>query len=64
MRFLGVGVSSLVEGGGLPQLELFQEEGPKESERHRTISRVVDDLKDRFGDNAVLPGGMLPEGDN
>jgi DNA polymerase-4 len=61
VRLLGIGVSSLVEGEGLPQLELFQGGGPRESERDRTISRTVDGLKDRFGDKAVLPGGLLPE---
>lgn len=61
VRLLGVGVSSLVEGEGAPQLELFSDEGPAESERDRTISRVVDGLKERFGDDAILPGGMLAE---
>ena len=61
VRLLGVGISSLVEGEGLPQLELFREEEPVESERQRTISRVLDDLKERFGEDAVLPGGMLEE---
>jgi DNA polymerase-4 len=63
VRLLGVGVSSLVEGEGAPQLELFGDEGPAESERDRTISRVVDGLKERFGDDAILPGGMLAEED-
>jgi DNA polymerase-4 len=62
VRLLGVGLSSLVEGEGPPQLELFQGEGPVESERHRTLSRIVDNLKERFGEDAVLPGGMLEEG--
>ena len=61
VRLLGVGVSSLVEGEGAPQLELFSDEGPAESERDRTISRVVDGLKERFVDDAILPGGMLSE---
>jgi DNA polymerase-4 len=61
VRLLGVGVSSLVEGECAPQLELFGGEGPVESERDRTISRVVDGLRERFGDDAVLPGGMLAE---
>jgi len=62
VRLLGVGLSSLVEGEGPPQLELFQGEGPVESERHRTLSRIVDNLKERFGEDAVLPGGMLEKG--
>ena len=62
VRLLGVGISSLVEGEARPQLDLFREEGPVESERQRTLSRVVDDLKQRFGEDAVLPGGMLEEG--
>jgi DNA polymerase-4 len=59
VRLLGVGISSLVEGGGPPQLDLFREDPSRESERQRTLSRVMDDLKDRFGEDAVLPGGML-----
>jgi len=61
VRLLGVGVSSLVAGDGPPQLELFQGEGPGESERDRTLSRLMDDLKERFGEDAVLPGGMLKD---
>jgi DNA polymerase-4 len=63
VRLLGVGVSSLVQGEGAPQLDLFPESTPVESERQRTLSRVVDDLKARFGEDAVRPGGLLEEED-
>jgi len=64
VRLLGLGVSSLVEGEALPQLELFREHGPSEPDRLRVVSRMMDDLKERFGDDAILPGRMLegPEG--
>jgi hypothetical protein len=59
VRLLGVGISSLVEGEGPPQLDLFRKDGLPEPERDRTLSRVMDDLRDRFGDDAILPGRML-----
>jgi DNA polymerase-4 len=62
VRLLGVGVSSLVAGDAPPQLELFREEGSGESERDRTVSRLMDSIKERFGDDAVLPGGLLKRG--
>jgi len=64
VRLLGVGVSSLVEGDAPPQLELFKGEGPGESERDRTVSHLMDSLKERFGDDAVLRGGMLRDRDD
>jgi hypothetical protein len=48
-----------VEGAGPRQLELFRGGDSAESERQRTLSRIVDDLKERFGDDAVLPGRLL-----
>jgi DNA polymerase-4 len=59
VRLLGVGVSSLVEKDSPPQLDLFVGASATEPEKHRTISRVVDDLRGRFGDDAILPGSML-----
>jgi DNA polymerase-4 len=61
VRLLGVGISSLVEGDGPPQLDLFPSEGGKEPERQKIVSRVLDDLRERFGDEAILPGRMLEE---
>jgi DNA polymerase-4 len=61
-RLLGVGVSSLVEGADPSQLDLFPGGSAAEAERDRTISRLVDDLKERFGDDAVIPGRMLEDG--
>ena len=61
VRLLGVGVSSLVEGDGPPQLQLFEEEALSEPERDRVVSRVLDDLRERFGDAAIIPGRMLED---
>ena len=61
VRLLGVGVSGLVEGDEASQLELFAGEAEAESPRDRTLSRVVDDLKARFGEDAVLPGRILDD---
>ena len=43
-------------------MALFEEEGRVETDRDRTISRVVDDLRDRFGDDAIGPGRILDRG--
>lgn len=59
VRLLGVGLSSLVEGDTPSQLGLFEEEGPLEPEKFRTLSRITDDLRSRFGEDAILPGRML-----
>ncbi len=59
VRLLGVGISSLVDGDSPPQLDLFGGKAPVEPERDRVVSRVLDDLRDRFGHRAILPGRML-----
>ena len=61
VRLLGAGISSLVEGDSPPQLDLFQADALAEPERDRVVSRVLDDLRERFGDDAILPGRMLEE---
>lgn len=59
VRLLGVGVSSLGEAGGARQLSLLDAEDSVESDRDRTLSRTGDRLRERFGPDALLPGGLL-----
>lgn len=60
-RLLGIGLTNFVGEGGARQLALFDAAGPgEESERARLLSRAVDGLADRFGEDAVLPGRVLP----
>ena len=61
VRLLGVGLSGLVEGETPAQLGFFPGADPVESDRDRTLARVVDDLRERFGRGAVLPGRVLEE---
>ncbi len=58
-RLLGVGVSNLSEGFEGGQMGLFPGTDEGDSERDRDLSRAVDSLSDRFGEDTVLPGRIL-----
>lgn len=59
-RLLGVGLSGLGAADDTPQLALFEEDrAVVETERDRHLSRMVDELADRFGYGTVVPGGMM-----
>lgn len=58
-RLLGVGLTGLAGEGESHQLALFEEGVVGESERDRSVSRVVDRLADRFGDGVLVPGRVL-----
>ena len=59
-RLLGVTLSGLSGEGYATQLPLFDAGGdaPLESERDRALSRVVDGVRARFGDAAILPASL------
>lgn len=64
VRLLGVALSGLVdprEVGKTSQLALFDDEPPvlDEEDRDRRISRAVDALRKRFGEDIVLPATLL-----
>lgn len=63
VRLLGVALSGLLEredaAEAEAQLALFPSLAALESDRDRALARVVDDLRDRFGRGAVLPGRVL-----
>lgn len=58
-RLLGVGLSGLSPSGAHEQLGLFEDAIGGETERDRHVSRVVDELQERFGYGAVVPGGTM-----
>jgi DNA polymerase IV len=60
-RLLGVGLSGLVDREGAQQLGLFHGPVAGETERDRSVSRVMDELRSRFGRGAVQPGRMLED---
>ena len=53
-RLLGVGLTNLASGDDPLQFGLFEE-----GARERTLGRVVDGLRERFGDRAVQPGRII-----
>jgi DNA polymerase-4 len=56
-RLLSVGLSSLAADPEADQLALFEElrTDDRETEKDRTVARTVDQLREKFGPNAVLP---------
>ena len=57
-RLLGVSLSRLVPADAKTQLSLFETEASAsvETDRDRTIARVMDDVRGRFGPDAVARG--------
>ena len=56
-RLLGVALSQLVRAGGEGQLSLLESPGNAlETERDRVISRVIDEVRERFGPHALGRG--------
>lgn len=65
VRLLGVGLSNLEDRDSAVQLGLFGGDARVESERDRTLARVMDGLRERYGDGAVMPGRIVErEGEN
>ncbi|MBX6332562.1 MAG: DNA polymerase IV [Gemmatimonadaceae bacterium] len=60
VRLLGVSLSSLSADPEPPQLALFDdtERAPTETARDRTLTRVVDEVRARFGADAIVPGAL------
>ena len=58
-RLLGVGLTNLGAGDDLVQFGLFEEEDRLEGQRERTLDHVIDGLRERFGDRAVVPGRII-----
>ena len=57
-RLLGVALSHLVAQGGEGQLSLLESGGSTvETERDRVISRVIDEVREKFGPDALGRGG-------
>ena len=60
-RLIGVGVSNLREAGEARQLSLLEEDPARESDRDRTLSHLGDELRARYGREALLPGRIVRE---
>lgn len=58
-RLLGVALSNFVESGATRQLSLLDElpGSTLETARDRTISQVIDTVREKFGPDALGPGG-------
>lgn len=64
VRLLGVTLSQLSTDDGPAQLSLLPEEAEEaspETERDRALSRTLDAVRARFGEESVRPGKMLGE---
>lgn len=58
-RLLGVALTNFEEGPTARQLRLFQAAGEAETDRDRDVARALDRIRDRFGDDSVVPGRIV-----
>ena len=57
-RLLGVALSGFIRPDAIVQLSLLDsaEAGPRETDRDRTLARTIDQLRERFGKDAIARG--------
>ena len=60
VRLLGISLSNFTDREGVEQLGLFSDERRLETQRDRELARVIDQVRARFGKNAVVAGRALP----
>jgi DNA polymerase-4 len=60
-RLIGVALSSLANDSTADQLTLFEARDSRlvETDRDRSVARVVDRVRAKFGDKGILPGGLV-----
>jgi DNA polymerase IV len=61
-RLVGVGVSGFTDAEEGTQLVLFDtgtDDSAMETDRDRRLSKLADELRDRFGPDAIRPGGLI-----
>jgi DNA polymerase-4 len=61
VRLLGVGLSNLAAEDAPAQMRLLDTAPPVETERDRRLSRAADELRRRFGADAIVPGRVVRE---
>jgi DNA polymerase-4 len=59
IRLLGISVSGLKLESGSHQQHLFQ--GMQTSKKRREINKALDEIQEKYGSNAILPGRLLGE---
>lgn len=60
VRLLGISLAGFTDRHGVEQLGLFGTGPTVETERDRTLSRVVDNVRSKFGPASIAPGRALP----
>jgi DNA polymerase-4 len=61
VRLLGVGLSNLAAADAPAQMRLLDTAPPVETERDRRLARASDELRRRFGADAIVPGRVVSE---
>lgn len=59
LRLLGISVSGLKDAGGVQQQHLFAGKDP--AAKRQDINKALDEIQERFGAKAILPGRLLDE---
>jgi len=60
IRLLGVSLAGFTDQRGVEQLGLFGPANRIETERDRRLSKAVDDVRSRFGSDAIIAGRAFP----
>lgn len=61
VRLLGVSLAGFTDQNGIEQLGLFGTASSAETEKDRRLSRVMDDVRNKFGADSIISGRAMPQ---